>query len=121
MTDPADEMTTEQALAAVQEHIDERAANGVVIAQAVCDLQLDDEVLTATLDPEGSAGAQTEVTLATSAFGNLAHFVGLPLSWNTPSAAGLRRRIRRVDVRHRDGTDLGTSTAVELYRRGTGF
>lgn len=114
-----EEITDEQALAEVQAFIDQRASSGVVLAKTVTNLTLADGVLTATFDP-AAAGMDQATFDTVNAFPNLAKFVGTPMMSKDDQAARLRSRITRVDTVSADGRSLGSATAAELYRAGTG-
>lgn len=114
-----EEITDEQALAEVQAFIDQRASSGVVLAKTVTSLTLADGVLTATFDP-AAAGMDQATFDRLNAFPNLAKFVGTPMMAKDDQGARLRTRITRVDTVSADGRSLGSATAAELYRAGTG-
>lgn len=114
-----EEITDEQALAEVQAFIDQRASSGIVLAKTVTSLTLADGVLTATFDP-AAAGMDQATFDRLNAFPNLAKFVGTPMMSKDDQGARLRSRITRVDTVSADGRSLGSATAAELYRAGTG-
>ena len=114
-----EEITDEQALAEVQAFIDQRASSGVVLAKTITSLTLADGVLTATFDP-AAAGMDQATFDTVNAFPNLAKFVGTPMMSKDDQGARLRTRITRVDTVSADGRSLGSATAAELYRAGTG-
>mgnify|MGYP001644203970 CR=1 FL=1 len=102
-----------------QAFIDQRASSGVVLAKTITSLTLADGVLTATFDP-AAAGMDQATFDTVNAFPNLAKFVGTPMMSKDDQGARLRTRITRVDTVSADGRSLGSATAAELYRAGTG-
>lgn len=116
LSDPATvEMTDEEALAVLQAYMDERAASGVMIAQTLADLSLEDGVATATFDPsllDWDEAFFKEI----SPFENLAEFVGLDACWATPESAAVRARIAEIDTQFVSGNSLGSATTEELHR-----
>ena len=118
-TPAVEAITDEQARAEFQAFIDERAAAGVAIAKTVTDLTVKDGIVTATFDPAAAGMDQTTFD-AVNAFPNLAKFVGSPMESDNEQGNRLRTRVTRVDTVSADGKSLGSMTAAELYRAGTG-
>ena len=118
-TPAVEAITDEQARAELQAFIDGRAAAGVAIAKTVTDLTVTDGVVTATFDP-AAAGMDQATFDAVNAFPNLAKFVGAPMESDDEQGNRLRTRVTRVDTVSADGKSLGSMTAAELYRVGTG-
>ena len=67
-----------------------------------------------------SAGASSEAFLAANPFDTLAEFVGTPIAFANEDGRRLRSRVENVHVAFADGRSLGTMTAADLYRNGTG-
>ena len=112
-------ITVKQALAEFQDFIDQRASSGVLLAKTVTSLTLTDNVLTATFNSE-SIGMDQATFDHINVFPNLAKFVGTPLMFKDDQGSRLRTCVTRVDTVSADGTSLGSATAAELYRAGTG-
>ena len=107
-------MAEQEALAVVEAYIDERAASGVMFAQAVTKTSVSQGVITAVFDPS-AVGWDRETFESLSPFDNLAEFVGLELCWATPEAAAHREVISEVRTQYPDGESLGSRTTDELH------
>ena len=112
-------ITDKQALTEFQAFINQRASSGVLLARTVTHMTLTDGVLTATFDP-ASIGMDQNIFDHINVFPNLAEFVGAPLMFKDDQGSRLRICVTRVDTVPADGTSLGSATAAELYRAGTG-
>lgn len=101
-----------------REYLDERAEAGVLLAQAVSDINYSNRRVTVTFDPM-SMGIEPDVLLSVSPFKNLAEFVGLPLMFNDSVGNRLRPAIDKVETRFADGSSLGSLTTEALHQIGT--
>lgn len=98
---------------AFQTYIDERAAAGVMLAEAVTSVTSADGVVTVTMDAD-------PVLLELSPFDNHAQLFGTPAAFNDDDSVWLRQTVQRVDVVDATGQSLGSMTTAELNRRATG-
>lgn len=103
---PKTPITSEQAVALVQEFISERAASGVLMASAFTDLELVEGALTATWSEAAIGQEKSDILLELNPFENLAEWLSTPLSVNQTltvrSGAFGRQRFstrRATDVR----------------------
>lgn len=119
MSNPSYDVTDADVVAAVEEFLHERAEVGVQLAQAASEVSVRKGVLNVIFDP-ALAGATQEALLAVNPFDTLAHFVGTPLGWKTPEAAGLRSRVHTITTGMIDGTSGGTTSVAAVYERATG-
>lgn len=116
---PTSNATSDDALAAIRDHIRERADSGVRIAEAITSLTLTDGVVTAVFDPAATRMTR-DLFDSINPFDNLAEFVGMAIGWDTPEAAAYREHIHRVDTKMSNGDPAGSATADDLHRRATG-
>lgn len=116
---PTNPITAEQAVAAVQEFINERAASGVMMAEAFTNLELTEGVLTATWS-EGAIGQEkSEILLELNPFHNLATWLGTPLAFDNELGRQIRQHVRSVSVIGPFG--VGVIDARKLYEQATEF
>lgn len=113
------DVTDADVVSAVESFLRERADAGVQIAQAASKVSVREGVLNVIFDA-ALAGATQEALLAVQPFDTLADFVGTPLGWKTPEAAGLRSRVHTIATGMIDGTSGGTTSVATVYRRATG-
>ncbi|WP_413544182.1 hypothetical protein [Citricoccus nitrophenolicus] len=112
--------TDDDAAADVQAYLDEQASRGVMIAQAVTTVTVQNGALTVVFDP-AKTGADQAALLDVQPDKNLARFAGVPLGWATKEAASIRSRVQRIETSTVDGTSTGTASAAEIYRLATGL
>lgn len=111
--------TDHDAAVDVQVYLNERANAGVMIAQAVTTVTVQNGTLTVVFDP-AKVGADQDALLDVQPERNLARFVGVPMGWATDEAAAIRSRVQRIETSMIDGTRTGTASAAEIYRLATG-
>lgn len=116
---PALPITSEQAVAAVQAFIHERAAAGVMMADAFTDLELVDGVLTATWSEESIGKEKSDILLDLNPFENLAMWLGSPLAFDNEEGRQIRQHVRSVSVIGPFG--VGSMDVRDLYERATGL
>jgi hypothetical protein len=105
--------TDEDLSAAVQEFMDERAEDGVMLAQSVTEVSADGGVVTVIFNPS-QAGAETDALLSLAPYDNFAEFASTPFVWTTPESTNLRGSLTRVDTFLSTGEDLGSLTVEEI-------
>ncbi|MCB9441124.1 MAG: hypothetical protein H6523_12860 [Mycolicibacterium sp.] len=105
--------TPEQIQQAFQAFVDERATAGVMLAKAVTGVTVDGGVVTVTMDA-------APAVLDASPFDNLAEMFGTPVAFDDDDGIWLRQVVQRVDVVDAGGQSLGSLTATELRKKGTG-
>lgn len=115
---PDTSITPEQAVAAVQAYIDERAAAGVQMADAFTELKLIDGVLTATWSEAAIGKEKSEILLDLNPFDDLAEWLGTPLAFDNEEGRQIRQHVDAVSVIGPFG--VGKLSARDLYERGTG-
>jgi hypothetical protein len=98
---------------AFQEYIDERAAAGVMLAEAVTDVSVNGGVVTVVMDAP-------PVVLELSPYDNHAELFGIPVAFDDDEGLWLRQVVQRVDVVSAAGQSMGSMTAAELRKMGTG-
>ncbi|WP_131721510.1 hypothetical protein [Mycolicibacter heraklionensis] len=98
---------------AFQAYIAERAGAGVMLAQSVTSVAVADGVVTVTADP-------SPTLLELSPFDNLAELFGTPVAFDDDDGVWLREIVQRVDVVTSTGASLGSLTAAQLRKIGTG-
>ncbi|MDJ0355952.1 hypothetical protein [Paenarthrobacter sp. PH39-S1] len=108
-----------EVIGAFERYVDERSTSGVLFAEAVVSISFDGTTIMVVFDPS-SAGASSEAFLAVNPFDTLAEFVGMPIAFADEDGRRLRSRVEKVHVALADGQNLGTMTAADLYRKGTG-
>lgn len=104
--------TDAEVVEAFQTYVDERAAAGVMLAEAVTSITSADGVVTVTMDAD-------PVLLELSPFENHAKLFGTPAAFNDDDGVWLRQTVRRVDVVDAAGQSLGSMTTAELNRKAT--
>jgi hypothetical protein len=119
MSEEAAGPSNEQIIDAFQKYLDERAADGVLYAKAVVSVIFDGSTVLAKFDPS-AVGATEETFLFANPYDTLAEFVGTPVAFADGEGKRLRSRVERVRATFSDGRDLGSMTAAELFRKGTG-
>ncbi|MBP1325318.1 hypothetical protein JOF28_000550 [Leucobacter exalbidus] len=112
--------TADDVIAAFQEFIDERAASGVMIAQAVSSVQFENGEVLVTFDPAAN-GVSPDVMGDLNPFDNMAEFIGTPMAFTNEEGKWLRQSVTSVRTQMADGTDLGSLTTAEIFRMGTGM
>jgi hypothetical protein len=98
---------------AFESFIDERAKSGARLAQSVTSVTVTGGVVTVALNPP-------PVVLQLSPFDNLAELFGKPVAYNDDEGVWLRKIVQRVDVVDAHGKSLGSMTAAQLNKMGTG-
>ncbi|KRC42719.1 hypothetical protein [Oerskovia sp. Root22] len=116
---PETPVTPEQAVAAVQAFIDERAASRVLIAGAFTKLELVDGVLTATWSEAAIVEEKSNLLLGLNPFENLAVWLGTPLSFDNEEGRQIRQHVHAVSVIGPFG--VGSMSVRDLYERATGL
>jgi hypothetical protein len=106
-------VTDAEVVAAFQSYVDERAAAGVVIAQAVTDVSFSDRVLRVTFDP-AAKGIDQALFDQVNVFDNLGDFMSTPIAFNNDLGIRLRPAIDSIETMRADGTPLGTRTTAEV-------
>lgn len=114
----SDTPSDDQVVAAFTESLAERAAAGVLLAVGA-EVRFDSGVVVVTLHPE-VAVPDPDALMSLSPFDNHAQFAGTPIAFANEEGIWLRRAVKRVETRLADGADLGSLTAAELYKLGTG-
>ncbi|UXA17019.1 hypothetical protein [Mycobacterium sp. SMC-4] len=104
--------TDAEVVEAFQAYVDERAAAGVMLAEAVTSVTSADGVVTVTMDAD-------PVLLELSPFDNYAELFGTPAAFNDDDGVWLRQTVQRVDVVDAAGQSLGSMTTAELNRKAT--
>lgn len=115
---PQNPITAEQAVEAVQAFIDERAASGVMIADAFTELGIVDGVLTATWSEAAIGKEKSDILLESNPYDDLAEWLGTPLSFDNEEGRQIRQHVRSVSVIGPFG--VGAKSVSELYERATG-
>lgn len=115
---PKTPVTPEQAVARVQAFIDERAASGVLMAEAFTDLELIEGVLTAAWSEAAIGERKSDILLEINPFENLAEWLSTPMSFNNEAGRQIRQNVHTVSVLGPSG--VGSLSTRELYRRATG-
>lgn len=105
--------TDAQVKEAFESFINERANSGVLLAKSVTSVTVTDGMVTVTVDPD-------PVVLETSPFDHLAKLFGVPVAFNDDQGVWLRKTVQRVDVVDAEGNSLGSMTAADLNKMGTG-
>lgn len=116
---PETPVTPEQAVAAVQAFIDERAASRILMAEAFTDLELVDGVLTATWREAAIGKEKSDLLLEINPFENLAVWLGTPLSFDNEEGRQIRQHVHTVSVIGPFG--VGSMSVRDLYERATGL
>lgn len=116
---PETPITAEEAVQAVRAFIDERAAAGVMMADAFTSVELTDGVLTATWDEAAIGKEKSDILLDLNPFDNLATFIGTPLAFENEQGRQIREHVETVSVVGPFG--VGSMSAKEIYQRATGL
>jgi hypothetical protein len=116
---PETPITAEQSVAAVQAFIDERAASGVMMADAFTDLELVEGTLTATWSEAAIGREKSDLLLELNPFEDLAVWLGTPLSVDNEEGRQIRQHVHTVSVIGPFGG--GSMSVRELYERATGL
>lgn len=96
----------------------ERADAGVLLAIGA-EVTFGNGVLTVIFDPAASV-PDPDALMSLSPFENHAQFAGTPIAFNNDEGRRLRRAVLRVDTQLTDGSSIGSLTAAEIYKMGTG-
>ncbi len=115
---PDTPITPEQAVAAIQAFIDERAGAGVQMADAFTDLELVDGVMTATWSEAAIGREKSDLLLELNPFENLAVWLGTPLSFDNEEGRQIRQHVHTVSVIGPFG--VGSMSVRRLYELATG-
>lgn len=116
---PENPITADEAVAAVRAFIDERAAAGVVMADAFTSVELTGGVLTATWSEAAIGKEKSDILLELNPFENLATFIGTPLAFENEQGRQIRAHVHTVSVVGPFG--VGSLSAKEIYQRATGL
>lgn len=108
-----------EVIAAFSAFLAERASAGVAAAKAVSSVRMDSRTLTVEFDHE-VAGFGREALVDALPFENWAEFVGVPIAFDNSEGNRLRSAVESVATRLADGQDMGSLTAAELFKKGTG-
>lgn len=114
-----DESTAHEIESAFKDFLAERAAAGVGLARSVASIRYEHRTVSIILDP-AIAGVTTAALRDTSAFENVADFMGAVIAFDDELGLRLRPHVDQVVTRLADGTDLGSRTSAELHRAATG-
>lgn len=112
-------ISEEEAVAEFQAFVDDRKAHNVSIANAITGITISNGVVSVAFDP-ASAGVDQETFDAINPFPNLAEFVGTPMTFADEQGNRLRTVVKEVHATDASGNVIGTATAAELYKIGTG-
>lgn len=112
-------ISEEEAVAEFQAFVDERKAHDVVIAKTITGVTISDGVVSVAFDP-ASAGIDQATFDSINPFPNLAEFVGTPMCFANEQGDRLRTVVKEVHATDAAGNIIGTATAAELYKIGTG-
>lgn len=113
---PQQEATASEAevIETFRAYYDERAASGVLIAQAITDVSFSNRVLRVTFDP-AAAGIDQATFDQINSFDNLADFAGAGiLAFTDETGNRMRPAVDAVETVLVDGTPLGTRTTEEI-------
>lgn len=108
-----------EVIAAFSAFLAERASAGVAAAKAVSSVRVKSRTLTVEFDHEVT-GFDREALVDALPFENWAEFVGGPIVFDNLESNRLRAAVDRVATRLADGRDMGSLTAAELFKKGTG-
>lgn len=106
-------VTDDEVRAVFQKFYDERAEAGVMIAQSVTTIEVDNGVVTVHINPN-------PVVLELIPSDDLADFFGVPVAFDDEQSTRLRSVVQRVDVVDANGVSLGSVSSEELHRKATG-
>jgi hypothetical protein len=119
---PKGPVTDGEVVHAFRSYLDERAAAGVVIAQAATDVSYRDRVVRVTFDP-AAVGMDRATFDRINPYNNpfdasesLADFVSTVIAFNDDVGIRLRPAIDRIETVYADGTPLGTRTMAEIIK-----
>lgn len=110
--------TDDEVRGAFAAFLKDRADNRVLLAKSA-DVSFEDGVVTVVFYP-AAAVPDPAVLMELSPYENHAQFAGMPIVFENEEGRWLRQVVKRVETRLADGTDLGSLTAAQLYKIGTG-
>ncbi len=111
--------TDAEVVEAFQRFLEERAQAGVAIARAVSSVSFASGEVIVVFDAS-VPGYEEWALRETAAFDNWADFAGAPIAFSNPEGDRLRLAVSRVTTFMDDGKPLGSRSAAELYKQGTG-
>lgn len=115
----SDQPSTEEIVRTFRTFLDERAADGVVLAKLVDEITVNGDTVTITYATEHD-GAQLAAVISLTADNDVLHLPGTVVAFDNDEGRLVRSVIKNLRARDTNGTELGHKTTAEIYRAGTG-
>lgn len=116
---PERPITATEAVQRVRAFVAERAAAGVLMADAFTQVELSDGVLTGTWSENAIGKEKSDILIGLNPFENLATWLGTPLAFDNEEGRQIRQHVHTVTVIGPFG--VGGLSTRELYERATGL
>lgn len=111
--------TDDEVRAAFAAFLKNRADNGVLLTKS-SDVSFEQGVVSVIFYP-AAAIPDPNLLMELTPFENHAQLAGVPVMFENDEGRWLRRAVKRVDTFLASGDPIGSMTAAELYKHGTGM